>query len=93
MSLERFHEDCPGCRPALAEVNTKTGKLTRMANDHPLMVAVNKVYDASSYEEKLAFHKMSCQNDTSDENMAVLKPLMSRMEEATASWAVDPLVS
>lgn len=54
-----FCDDCPGCRPALLDLDTKQP----LASDHPTMKLVNEVWDdESSYAERKAFIEVTLHN-------------------------------
>jgi hypothetical protein len=59
---ERYHafcDHCPGCRPAL--IDTVTGQ--PMADDSPVMLTVNRVWDKdTSYAEREAFINVTLHN-------------------------------
>lgn len=64
MSFEQYEEECSGCRPVVLDVKT----LKALPPEHPIMQAVNSVWEQTTRAEREAFHRVTCQNsrDASD---------------------------
>lgn len=82
MPKHEFCDECPGCRPALLDV--KTEKI--MADDHPIMIAINDVWDyETSYGERKAFIDVTYHNSTNEEDktsfLKIMKMFRSKLEE------------
>jgi hypothetical protein len=75
MSRDRYNDDCPGCRPALLDVNT--GKPLKA--DDPIMVATNKAFDGSSRAIRQAFHNFTCNNSRDPMDLMLVDKLRERM--------------
>lgn len=59
MEEHEFCDSCPGCRPALLDVTTEQ----RLADDNPIMIAVNKIWDEeTTYEQRKAFIEFTLHN-------------------------------
>lgn len=78
MSRHAFDPLCPDCRPAL--LDTETGET--LPNDHPIMLAVNAVWDASSREDQEAFHRVTVHNGRNASDLERLAGLQQRIEAA-----------
>jgi hypothetical protein len=78
MSLKYFEDDCPGCRPALLDMETKKP----MPEDSPQMQAVLAVWDTTTPEERQAFHRFTCQNSRTPEDLKVINNLSARISAA-----------
>jgi hypothetical protein len=81
MSLKKFDDDCPGCRPVL--IDLKTGK--PFPNEHPAMQALNRLWAATSTEDKLAFHAFTCENSRAMDVVIKVRDLRQRLESAIQS--------
>ena len=77
MSLEKYDPNCPGCRPAIFDLNTQAV----LPDDHPVMVKIFKVYDAASLLEKRAWHAVTCKNSRAVLDMALAEDLVRRMQK------------
>ena len=80
MSREQFEEGCRGCRPAV--INLETGQAE--PDNSPIMIAINRVYDYASYEEKESFHKFTCLNSRDPEVLRLAGGLIGRIKFAVA---------
>jgi hypothetical protein len=78
MSKHKFDDDCPGCRPALVDV--ETGKA--MPQNHPTMVRVNEVWAETTLQEREAFHQVTCLNNRSTENLKLAMAITRRIQDA-----------
>lgn len=70
--------NCPGCRPVM--VDPETGKC--LPQDDPVMVAVNKVYDDTTDEERRAWHAFTCQNSRDTKVMELVGNMQFRFQQA-----------
>ena len=73
-----YDPSCPDCIPAI--LNTKTRE--SYPRDHPLMVAVMKVWDVAPFAERKAYMAVTRENSTDPRVLATAKPLLRRMEQA-----------
>lgn len=79
MSLETFDDDCPGCMPAL--IDMRTGQ--PLPADSPEMMSVHAMWRAlTTFEERRAFHQVSCQNSREPEDMALMRTLLPKIKAA-----------
>jgi hypothetical protein len=76
MSIERFEDDCPGCRPCLIDV--KTGQI--MGEDEPPMRAAMRVWRATSRFEREAFHRVCCLNSRNPVDLQVIQSISGRIK-------------
>ena len=58
MSQKLYNDDCPGCRPALVDLQTGTV----LADDHPAMVKAREAWKTTSLACRIAFHNVTCNN-------------------------------
>jgi hypothetical protein len=58
MSLEKFDDDCPGCRPAAMDI--ETGE--RMPDDSAVMKLAFAWFETLNRSEKEVWHRCTCQN-------------------------------
>jgi hypothetical protein len=77
VSKHSFDENCPGCKPVLIDATT----MKPLPKDHPGMVAINRIWDECSLEEKEAFHKVTCLNNRSPSVMKLAVGLMDRFNK------------
>jgi hypothetical protein len=84
MSMEVFSDDCPGCRPAVVDV--ETGKV--LAKDSPIMQTVLAVWATTTREERVAYHRVCCGNSRNQVDLRVFQGIATRMQ--TALTADDP---
>lgn len=78
MSQDTYEDQCAMCRPIL--INPKTGKV--MAQDSLEMAAINKVWEATTREERQAFHNVCCNNSRSDTDMILCNGLIDKIQTA-----------
>lgn len=83
MSRERFDDECAGCRPAMVDV--KTGRV--LADDSVEMTIVNRLWGETSREERLAWHRFTCQNSRALVDVQLVKAFSDRLEAAFAAVA------
>jgi hypothetical protein len=81
MSIEKYDNDCPGCRPALLDV--KTGEV--LPDDDPIMVSVNKAWEKLTPMHKQAFHRACCQNSTAASDLEAMNEIASLIKAAVAA--------
>lgn len=87
MPEHEFCDDCPGCRPAIASFDPKTGQVgPKMPDDTPIMQAVNKYWDNdTTYEERHAYIEVTLHNSRLPAHMErcqrVLEQLQRIMQE------------
>lgn len=78
VSLERYSDDCRGCRPAMLDV--KTGRA--LPDTDPILQAILGVWDASSRKTREAYHRVCCQNSRAPEDLARVAPLIAAFKKA-----------
>lgn len=78
MSWEKFDDECPGCKPALLDVNT--GKV--MSDDSPEMMAVFSVWKKTTIEERQAWHRVCCHQSPTRDDMNFAEAFSLRVKEA-----------
>ena len=78
MSKEVFDDNCPGCKPALIDV--QSGKV--LANDSHVMILVNKVWAGTTREQREAFHNVCCNNSRDPKDLKLMEEISKAMEMA-----------
>jgi hypothetical protein len=81
MSWEKHDDNCPGCRPAI--INRKTMKA--FADGSPVMMAVDKVWDATTPSEREAWHRVTCQNSRAPSDLELSTQIANRIQAALAT--------
>lgn len=76
MSIDRFEDECPGCRPCLIDV--KTGQ--PMGEDEPAMRAAMRVWRGTQRFEREAFHRVCCLNSRNAMDMLVMQSILARIK-------------
>lgn len=76
MSYKRYQEDCPGCRPVALDL--QTGKV--LSEDHPMMKALTKVWEAEGPLVRAAFHRVTCLSSKSPLDLALAQGYMQRAQ-------------
>ena len=77
MSLKKFDDNCPGCKPVVIDVKTKRP----VAPDSPLGKAIEAVWVETTLYERECFHNFCCLNDLSEENYRVMTNISRRITE------------
>lgn len=78
MSWEHFEDTCAGCRPAAMDAST--GKV--LGAEHPIMRAINLVWEGTTREEREAFHRFTCQNSRDQKVLAAVMGINMRIQAA-----------
>lgn len=78
MSKYKFDDTCKGCKPVLFNINT--GKI--LPDDHPHMVAMNKIWDQQTLEVKEAWHKTTCRNSKDPKDILLAKTFAESIDKA-----------
>lgn len=76
MSIEKFDDNCPGCRPAFLDL--KTGEV--LPESHPVMQRILAIWAQSSYEEREAFHHVMCLNSRDPRDLQLVKQLTDQFQ-------------
>jgi len=78
MEDHEFCDSCPGCRPAMAEIDG-----TVIPNDHPMMIEVNRVWDnETTYEQRKAFIEVTLHNSRKPEDLLLFQEVTEKMQTA-----------
>jgi len=72
-------------------LDVKTGRV--LADDSTEMVIVNHLWAGTSREERLAWHRFTCQNSRSLMDIQLVKAFSDRLEAAFAGAAPPPKIS
>lgn len=78
MSHHEFDPKCPDCRPVVIDPTTNQ----ILSSDHPMMVAVNSVWDVSSLEDQAAFHRVTVKNSQDLDDLDRVKRMSERIQLA-----------
>lgn len=76
MSSQEFDDNCPSCKPVINDL--ETGK--PMGPATPIMQAVERVWKESSFEERKAFHSVTCRNSRKSEDIELFRSLAMRIK-------------
>lgn len=76
MSCDHFDPNCEGCRPAI--LDPQTGRA--MPKDHPMVVAINEVWDAAPREEQEACWKIWVKNGRDPGDMKLASAFMDKVQ-------------
>lgn len=80
-----YDPNCTGCKPAL--VDARTGKI--FADDSPEMQAVTRAWEASTPEEREAFHDVTCESSFDPAVVAKSQMIAQRISAELAKiWRV-----
>ena len=83
MSRKHFDDECPGCRPAM--VDAATGQ--PIADDSVEMTTVNRLWSETTFGERRAWHRFTCQNSRRPEDVQFAKTFAERIGEAFTAAA------
>jgi hypothetical protein len=78
MSRHEYSDDCPDCRPIV--IDPRTGK--SVPDDHPVIVAVMKMWNSSNLKQRKAYHAVTCNNSQDPKDIALLETMMMRVGHA-----------
>lgn len=79
MEDHEFCDHCPGCRPAVIDV--QTGKPLPL--DSPVMIAVNKVWNnETTYDQRKAFIEVTLHNSREPELMRLTQEVNDKIQSA-----------
>jgi hypothetical protein len=79
MSIHEFCDHCPGCRPAM--INIETGQV--MPQDSDVMIAVNRIWDhETTYAERKAFIAVTLHNSRRFDDMQLAGRVMQKIQAA-----------
>lgn len=78
MSVEKFDDNCPGCKPALIDMETGTA----LPPESPIMQVVNHVWADSTLADREAFHNVCCLNSRAPADLSLALALNQRMKIA-----------
>lgn len=80
MSVRRYEDHCPGCRPVLVDENDRP-----LPNGHPAMRAVLKAWETVPREERHALHNVCCQNSEDPRDLELAERVRQHLEAAVKS--------
>ena len=80
MSLTKFDDNCPGCRPAIVDLATKAV----LPDDHPLMIAMLKIWAETSIGERRAYHRVMCLNSRDPIDVYLVALVIKKLEASQA---------
>jgi len=78
VSIHKFGDDCPGCRPALFDAQTQR----RFGPDTPEMKAVDALWAETTKQEREAFHRVTCQNSRTPGDLRLAGGVVSQIKNA-----------
>lgn len=79
-ACEEYNDNCPGCQPAMLDVDT--GK--PLAADHPLALAVKKMWAKLPLETKRACHRVWTKNSRTVADIKAVGEFSAALERELA---------
>jgi hypothetical protein len=76
MSLQKYDDNCPGCRPAIMDLKTKQV----LPDDHPLMVKMLAIWEKTSIGERRAYHRVMCLNSRDAIDLFIVNGVVRKLE-------------
>lgn len=76
MSHHKFDPECLDCRPVIIDPSTSQV----LSAEHPVMVAVNAVWEASPLEDREAFHRVTVLNGRDPEDLRRMQAMVEKIE-------------
>jgi hypothetical protein len=76
MSIEQFDDNCPGCRPAILDMQTRKV----LPDNHPLMEKMLGVWATTTLGERQAYHRVMCQNSRDAVDLFIVRTVVARFE-------------
>jgi hypothetical protein len=80
MSIQEYDDNCPGCRPAIIDLQTKQV----LPDDSPIMVSMLKIWAETSLQERKAYHRVMCLNSRDAIDVYLVRLVIKRLETAQA---------
>ena len=77
MSIQQFDDNCPGCRPAILDV--QTGKL--LPDDHPVMAKMLGIWATTTLGQRQAYHRVMCLNSRDPLDLFLVRSVVDRLED------------
>ena len=79
MEDHEFCDDCPGCRPALLDLDTEEPLL----DDDPIMIKVNGIWDNdTTYAQRRAFIEVTLHNSRNPKDIERAQEVSQKFEVA-----------
>ncbi len=79
MPDHEFCDSCPGCRPALLDINTHEV----LSNDSPVMKIVNQIWDnETTYAQRKAFIEVTLHNSRLPNEMKLWQEVNEKITKA-----------
>jgi hypothetical protein len=76
MSREIFDDNCPGCRPAILDPQTKRV----LPDDDPMMVKMLEVWAETTLGERQIYHRVMCLNSRDPLDLFIVRGIIERFE-------------
>jgi hypothetical protein len=76
MSLEKYDDNCPGCRPAF--LNLETNEV--LPEDDPIMVKVLAIWAETSVAERRAYHRVMCLNSRDAIDLFIVNRIIAKLK-------------
>lgn len=81
MSWQAHDDNCEGCRPAV--LDCQTGQ--KLPADHPVMVAINAVWEGTTLQERRAWHRFTCKGSRMPSDMRLVGAFAEKIYAAIAA--------
>jgi hypothetical protein len=78
MSNKHFEENCPGCKPVLADSKT----FEPLPEDDPASKALAGVWEKTTLEERQSFHNVTCNNSRDEKDLEVMAKISAQLQQA-----------
>lgn len=81
MSRHKFDPKCPDCRPTI--IDPLTNQI--LSPNHPMMIAMDSVWDSSPLEDQEAFHRVTVKNGRDPDDLNRMEKMFERIKLISAS--------
>ena len=81
MAIDEYDDDCPGCRPAIVDV--ETGKV--MSPDDPVMRRMMEIWANTTLPQRRAYHRVMCLNSRDPLDLVVVQGIIGQLQESSPS--------
>lgn len=78
MEYHEFCDDCPGCRPAILDLQTQQA----MSDDSPVMKAINEMWDKdTTYAQRRAYIEVTLHNSENPVDRSRATEVVEKIKE------------
>lgn len=76
MSWQEFDDQCEGCKPVVLDPMT----MRPYAPEHPFMLAAARAWTETTYQERQAFHNVTCLNSRDSLDLAFVREIKRKIK-------------